>query len=202
VLTDGLIYLKAYKEKDPMKSFRSLCLAVLLAAAPVGVSFLPAPIATGQSPFRGKADYPIPDGQSKAKTKADYSAGSIYLRGSTDGRLYTLQNQSMQLAQQMAKAENDDDKRELRKKLTQVLEQLFDAHLKEQQKDLDDLEKQVARLKKLLSKRREAKEAIVERRLEQLVQEAEGLGWNAPNAPRGIPYLGGANVPLMEMLKK
>jgi hypothetical protein len=106
----------------------------------------------------------------------------------------------VQLSQQIAKTEDDDEKKGLRKKLTQVLDELFDAHLKEQQKELDDLEKQVARLKKLLSKRREAKETIVERRLEQLVQDAEGLGWNAPNTPRGggSPYFGAPKTSVME----
>ncbi len=166
-----------------MKPFSSLCLAVLLALALVCVSFLAPPIAVGQSGPKGTGDhFPVP-----------------YLRGSADSKQYMLQGQSVQLAHQLAKAENDDEKKELRKKLTRVLEQQFDAQLKEQQKELDDLEKQVARLKKLLSKRREAKETIVERRLEQLVQDAEGLGWNAPNTPRGsIPYLGAPNVSVME----
>ena len=43
-----------------------------------------------------------------------------------------------------------------------------------------ELEKQVAKLKAVLKRRKDVKENIVERRLEQLVQEADGLGWNAP----------------------
>ena len=173
-----------------MKSFTSLCLVVLLAAAVVCVSFFASPNAIGQA--QPKTDYltvpvQVPDGQ--------FRTASPYFRGPANDKQYALQNESVQLAHQIAKAEDDDEKKGLRKKLTQVLEQIFDAHLKEQQKDLDDLEKQVARLKKLLSKRREAKETIVERRLEQLVQDAEGLGWNAPNTPRGgSPYLGTPNA--------
>src|SRR5438876_3917501 len=177
-----------------MKSFTSLCLVVLLAAAVVCVSFFASPNAIGQAQPKNDflpAPVQVPDGQ--------FRAANAYLRGPANDKQYALQVESVQLAHQIAKAENDDDKRELRKKLTHVLDQVFDGHLKEQQKELDDLEKQVARLKKLLSKRREAKETIVERRLEQLVQDAEGLGWNAPNTPRGsIPYLGAPNVSVME----
>jgi len=181
------------EEKDRMKSFTSLCIVVLLAAAVVGVSFFASPNAIGQA--GPKTDYltvpvQVPDGQ--------HRAANAFLRGPANDKQYALQVESVQLAHQIAKAENDDDKKELRKKLTQVLDQVFDGHLKEQQKELDDLEKQVARLKKLLSKRREAKETIVERRLEQLVQDAEGLGWNAPNAPRGGSlYLGTPNASFM-----
>ena len=33
---------------------------------------------------------------------------------------------------------------------------------------------------------KKAKTSIVERRIEQLVQEAEGLGWNTPGSPRYV----------------
>jgi len=93
---------------------------------------------------------------------------------------HTLLVQSQELAHQYAKSEKEDEKKETRKKLTEVLDRQFDLHLKEQQNELDELEKQVAKLKAVLRKRKDAKENIVERRLEQLVQEADGLGWNAP----------------------
>ncbi|HEV3083725.1 MAG TPA: hypothetical protein VGY66_28345 [Gemmataceae bacterium] len=176
-----------------MKSFTSLSVVVLLAAAVVGVSFFASPNAIGQAqPKTDSLTVPVqvPDGQ--------FRRPSPYLYGLANDKQHALQNESVQLAHQIAKAEDDDEKKGLRKKLTQVLDQIFDAHLKEQQKELDDLEKQVARLKKLLSKRREAKETIVERRLEQLVQDAEGLGWNAPNTPRGGIAYPGPSMTIME----
>ncbi|HEV3444053.1 MAG TPA: hypothetical protein VG099_05380, partial [Gemmataceae bacterium] len=108
-----------------MKSFTSLGVVVLLAAV-VGVSFFASPHAVGQA--QPKTDYltvpvQVPDGQ--------FRAANVYLRG--NDKQYALQNQSVQLAQQIAKTEDDDEKKGLRKKLTQVLDELFDAHLKEQQ---------------------------------------------------------------------
>jgi hypothetical protein len=91
--------------------------------------------------------------------------------------------QAAQLAQQYARAEKEDEKKDLRKKLADVLAQQFDLHTKQQQQELDDLEKQIANLKATLKKRTDAKSAIVERRLEQITLEAEGLGWNAPGNP-------------------
>ena len=91
--------------------------------------------------------------------------------------------QSAQLAKQYVKTEKEDERRNIRKKLTDVLEQQFDARAKQQQKELEDLEKQIANLRALLEKRLKAKSTIIERRIEQLIQDAEGLGWNAPSSP-------------------
>jgi hypothetical protein len=96
---------------------------------------------------------------------------------------YQWHPEAAQLAQQYVKSEKDGDKREIRRKLTHVLTQQFDQHLEQQKKELEALEKQIDRLRSVLEKRRENKEKIIDRRIEQLVQEAEGLGWNAPNSP-------------------
>jgi flagellar motility protein MotE (MotC chaperone) len=105
----------------------------------------------------------------------------------TDG--LNVQSQTAGLAQQYVKAEKDDEKKEIRKKLTDVLGQQFNAQVQRQQKDLEDLEKQIASLRAVLKKRQDAKSTIVERRVEQLIQEAEGLGWTAPSTPHAnTPY--------------
>jgi hypothetical protein len=93
------------------------------------------------------------------------------------------QSGEMKLAHDYVQATKDDDKKEIRKKLTETLNKQFDAHLAQQQKELEDLEKKITSLRAVLKKRQEAKNAIVERLIEQLVQDAEGLGWTAPNSP-------------------
>jgi hypothetical protein len=95
---------------------------------------------------------------------------------------YSVQSQPAQLAKQYVKAEKDEEKKEIRKKLTEFLTQQFDQHLQQQQRELDDLEKQIASLRAVLKKRLSSKTAIVERRFEQLVEDAEGLGWNTPSS--------------------
>ena len=94
-----------------------------------------------------------------------------------------MQSESTQLAHQYVEAKKEDEKRQIRDNLMKVLNQQFDLHIKAQQKELEDLEKQIAKLKDVVRKRLDAKSTIVERRLEQLIQDAEGLGWNAPGGP-------------------
>jgi hypothetical protein len=110
----------------------------------------------------------------------------------TPGGFSSYQPQATQLAQQYAKATKEDEKKDIRKKLTDVLAQQFDQHAQEQQKELEELEKQIVNLKALLKKRQDAKSSIVERRLEQLIQDVEGLGWNAPGTPRTVSPFGAA----------
>jgi hypothetical protein len=96
---------------------------------------------------------------------------------------YSLQSQSAQLAQKYVKAEKEDEKKAIRQQMTDVLTKEFDIHVQHQQKELADLEAQIAKLKETLKKRQDAKNAIVDRRIEQLLQEAQGLGWSAPSSP-------------------
>lgn len=94
-----------------------------------------------------------------------------------------------QLAQQYAKATKDDEKKDIRKKLFEALGQQFDELAEQQQKELEDLEKQVTALKALLKKRHDARDAIIDRRLEQVIQDAEGLGWGTHQpGPRGNSF--------------
>lgn len=86
--------------------------------------------------------------------------------------------ESAQLAHQLAD-ETDSEKREdLRKKLSGVLELQFDASQKRRESEIAAIEKQLAKLKGTLKKRADARREIVERRLEQLTREADGLGWS------------------------
>jgi hypothetical protein len=55
--------------------------------------------------------------------------------------------------------------------------------MEQQQKELADLERQMAELQNLLKKRQKAKSEIIDRRMDQLIQDAEGLGWTAPGSP-------------------
>jgi uncharacterized protein YlxW (UPF0749 family) len=93
---------------------------------------------------------------------------------------------SAQLAQQYVKATKEEDKKDIRKKLVDALNLQFDQHIQHQQKELEDLEKQIADLKAVLKKRLDAKTTIVERRIDQLLQEADGLGWTSPGTPRPV----------------
>lgn len=154
-----------------MNAVHKLMLGLLLAGTLIGLAVS----AAAQAP--STASEPQPG--------APAATGRLNVNRFLDTRLapYPSQLQPAQLAQQYVTAEKDEEKNEIRKKLTELLSQQFDQHLKQQQEELDDLEKQVASLKAVLKKRLNSKGAIIERRLEQLVKEAEGLGWNTSSSP-------------------
>src|SRR5262245_43952894 len=62
------------------------------------------------------------------------------------------------LAKQFVKSTKDDEKKELRKKLSDAIGKQFDQMAEQQQKELDDLEKQVSALRTLLKKRHDARD--------------------------------------------
>jgi hypothetical protein len=160
-----------------MNALRMLTAGIVLAGAICSATLF------GQTPYGGQ----IQEGNSSygAPANQDLNFQDIQLHWTvTRPDAQQLQAKSNQLAQQYVKAEGEEKKREIRKELADVLSQQFDLHIKQQQKEVDDLEKQIARLKSVLRKRLDAKSTIVERRLEQMVQDAEGLGWNAPGNPQ------------------
>lgn|SRR5262249_13369479 len=150
-----------------MKAVRMLAMASLFTVALICVT------AAAQQPQVQETTQTAPN--------YSYGAGFYTVAQSSQAKQFELQNKSVQLSQRYAKTEKEDEKKALHKELSQVLGEQFDLHLQEQQRELDELEKQVAKLKTLLKKRKDSKESIVERRFEQLVQEADGLGWNAPH---------------------
>jgi len=96
-----------------------------------------------------------------------------------------------------AETKEEKARAEYRAAMTQVLQQQFDARQKACEEELVPLEAQVKRLRDLIQKRQQARQEIVKSRLDQLVREAEGLGWPAPmgaGSPQG-PYGPGGGYP-------
>jgi hypothetical protein len=161
-----------------MNAVRTLILVVALLG---GLGWVA--VSEGQQPSSPPANFtPAPASKAGTVIYGFPQAGS-YARN--------VSQETVQLAQQYVKATKEDEKKEIRKKLTDVLSQQFDQRLQQQQKEIDDLEKQIASLKEVLKKRTAAKATIVERRIDALVQEAEGLGWNNPSSPHAMnPFYG------------
>jgi hypothetical protein len=163
-----------------MKSMRVWAFVFVGATALAGAAVFGQPPAGGVAGWAGIAD----DADDVAKL-----AGHLAWH---QPKAQQLHSQSITLAKQYAKAEKEEEKKDIRKKLTDVLNEQFDLQMKQQQKELEDLEKQVANLKTMLKKRVDAKSAIVDRRIDQLAQEADGLGWSTPNGVHSFWTPGGA----------
>jgi hypothetical protein len=87
-----------------------------------------------------------------------------------------LAQKTQELVKQLAKAEGE--KREkIKDQLTETLGKQFDVRQKRHQDEIAALEKQLKKLRDLVEKRKENRREIVSKRLEQVVREAEGLGW-------------------------
>ena len=65
----------------------------------------------------------------------------------------------------------------MRAKLNDLLEKQFEDRQKKHQAESEALEAQVKKLKELIQTRSENRKEIISRRLEQIVREAQGLGW-------------------------
>jgi hypothetical protein len=88
-----------------------------------------------------------------------------------------LENTVETLVQQLGSAKDEDIRDDLRKKLSRALEGQFDLRQKRHEAEIAELEAQVKRLRDLVQKRQENRREIVSKRLDQLLRDAQGLGW-------------------------
>ena len=87
-----------------------------------------------------------------------------------------LEHESQDLAKQLGKAEGDN-REKIRTKLTETLGKQFDARQKRHEAEIAALEAKIKKLKEMVQKRQDNRREIISRRMEQLVRDAEGLGW-------------------------
>lgn len=99
-----------------------------------------------------------------------------------------------QLIQQYRAAESGTDRSDLQEKLATTVREHFETRQQLREKELAALEARVRRLRELHDKREDAKDEIVEQRVEQLIREAEGLGWSNGGEHATFPNLPGPGV--------
>ena len=106
-----------------------------------------------------------------------------------------LAHEADELARQLGAAKSDSDRDQLKDKLGAVLEKQFDLRQQRHEGEIEALEARVERLKDLVQKRRENRREIVARRLDQILRDAQGLGWEGildrgperPGTPFSVP---------------
>jgi hypothetical protein len=91
----------------------------------------------------------------------------------------------------------DSDREKVQKALHESVKREFQARLQPQEEEVKALEAKVQQLRKQLDLRRSKQDEIVDFRTQQLLREAQGLGWGSENLPgRGRPgIMGGASSP-------
>jgi hypothetical protein len=149
-----------------MKKAIAVGLVTTLAVTGLVMSALAQQPAPAQNNPAGSAFYPTPSGQNAALANYGSWLGQTQPSGEID-----------KLARQLAKAKGEGERETVRAKLNDLLEKQFEDRQKKHQAESEVLEAQVKKLKELIQTRSENRKEIVSRRLEQIVREAQGLGW-------------------------
>jgi hypothetical protein len=76
---------------------------------------------------------------------------------------------------------NEKERMELKSQIAKELGEEFLSQQKRRSLELDRVEAQLKKVRDLLRKRSEERQTIIDKRLDQLVREAEGLGWSDPS---------------------
>lgn len=89
-----------------------------------------------------------------------------------------LELESWDLADRIAGTRDPGQKQSLTAELHQVLARIFDIRQDERTSEIAALEREVAELKRIMTKRKQQREAIIKKRLEEMTEvEEEGMSW-------------------------
>jgi hypothetical protein len=102
-----------------------------------------------------------------------------------------LSHESNELMGKYTSIDDETERNQLKTSLREVLGKQFDAQRQRRELELKRVEERLSKLREQLNKRNNARETIVNRRLEQLISEADGLGWGAPGTGNIQYGLGG-----------
>jgi len=106
------------------------------------------------------------------------SISSIYgLNGAQSTEEASFARRASIVAHQLGSAKSDADREKLKAQLSTILEKQFELRQQRHKKEIESLEAQVKKLRDLVDKRQENRREIVAKRLDQILQEAQGLGW-------------------------
>jgi hypothetical protein len=108
----------------------------------------------------------------------DFRVNSFYsVAGAQSPEEAQLANQAGEFARELGSAKSDTDRDKLKTQLGTVLEKQFELRQQRHKKEIESLEAQVKKLRDLVDKRQENRREIIAKRLDQILQESQGLGW-------------------------
>ena len=82
-------------------------------------------------------------------------------------------------------AQSTDEKQRaaIKEALSKVLQRQFDLQIQQREREVSQIEARVKKLREMIAKRNAARQTIVTGRLDQLLNEMDGMGWVAPSGP-------------------
>lgn len=89
-----------------------------------------------------------------------------------------LEGQIGALTSRYGEIADEDELQKAKTELAELLTKQFEIQQQIREEEVGQLESRVKKLRGLIDKRKEARQSIIEKRLDQLLREAEGLGWN------------------------
>ena len=125
-----------------------------------------------------------PDTRPLPETKGPLGKGDylIQIDDKAPQQEYDLNQKVMDILTKYQGAENSQQREQLRGDLQKLVGEQFDLRQQVRQKELEQLEAQVRRLRTIHTRRQDEKESIVKDRVQQLLRDAEGLGWGTDSA--------------------
>jgi hypothetical protein len=173
-----------------MKWLRFSC--GVLALAMVGVVLLAVRPEPGRAQAQARPE-PAPDTGRMLWQHDPYAITKTPYGQRLDGEAHKLmeseatsEREARRLVDEYAHTDNESQRAKIKSKLSEVLDRQFDLQQKRREMEVAQIEAQLKKLRELMRKRSEARQTIVEKRLDQLLREAEGLGWTSPSGGGGF----------------
>jgi hypothetical protein len=99
-----------------------------------------------------------------------------------------LEAETAQLAAQYGRADNEDDRRKLAADIRVLVEKQFAMRQARRLEELRRLQAELRRLEQIHQRREQQRDAIIDIRVEQLLRDADGLGWGGPDRDRYLNF--------------
>ncbi len=110
--------------------------------------------------------------------------------GKLVGEESRIEHETASLVDEYSRTEDESQRGKIKAKLAANLEKEFELQQKRRDLEVARIEAQLKKLREIMRKRGEARQTIIDKRLDQLLREADGLGWTPPHGtptPRS-PY--------------
>jgi hypothetical protein len=178
-----------------MKITRLRTLAIALLGASALVAIWPAP-AQEVLPLDNQHRFPNPNFGNNGNQKltgdfvhgqADVETGKLRAQEAAAARDVTA------LIGEYSRSTDEAVRGKVKANLSVALEKQFDMQQQGRELEAARIEAHLKKIRELMKKRTDARQTIVEKRLDQLLRDADGLGWTTPAAalqsePKGIYY--------------
>jgi hypothetical protein len=138
-------------------------------------------VVTGQN---GRVRYGVADGNPDFLATSPGMASVFAIQNQANSEIRTSEFEVAKLLKEFQSAE-EENKGKIVEKIAAEVKKQFELRQADRDKELKELEKQLAKLKEKHEKRESMKDKIVEDRVNQLVDNLEGLGWGTEPVPFG-----------------